>query len=382
MAPQTSGATTTGVAKPRDLGLDLLRFAAVLAVLLVHLRPIPDDWPEPWRSGAAAIKRSGWVGVDLFFVLSGFLVAGLIFSEFTSRGTASIGRFLIRRGWKIYPPFYVLLAATLCFRWWKGPQPTLLQTAAETFFFQNYTPGLWGHTWSLAVEEHFYFLLAALLGAMIAFRRTSNDPFRWIPCLAAVVAATCLALRIATWSQGKPYSLYIHHSPSHLRIDSLFVGVALAYYFHFRRESFLAWRPQRRRLIALGLLLLSPTLFDRESNPWIYTIGFSVFAVGCAMLLVGVFLTDFSGSRSVRFLALLGSYSYSIYLWHLPVLAWVMPAATRLWGKTLGFSAYAVIYLASAFLLGVLMAKMVETPALKLRDRWFPKAQERNRSSP
>src|SRR5262249_5299062 len=135
---------------------------------------------------------------------------------------------------------------------------------------------------------------------------------------------------------------------------------------------FAALRPYRVLLVVVGLLLLSPVLFNRESNPCIYTIGFSVFAIGSAALLAGVFLSDFSNRPIVPPFAKLGAYSYSIYRWHLPVIAWFMPALARLWGEKLPYGAHAAIYLSSSLAIGVLMAKLVEMPSLRLRDRWFP----------
>src|SRR5882762_10148526 len=129
--------------------LDVLRAFAILLVLGSH------------KETASIWMKTGWVGVDLFFVLSGFLVSGLLFSEYQKVGKLRIKRFLIRRGLKIYPPFYTLLLATVCLVAVLGnnsiPGKVLL---SEGLFVQNYGPAFWGHTWSLAVEEHFYLLLA------------------------------------------------------------------------------------------------------------------------------------------------------------------------------------------------------------------------------
>src|SRR5262249_60135649 len=104
------------------------------------------------------IHRIGWMGVDLFFVLSGFLVSGVLFREYQRHQGLQVGRFLARRGFKIYPGFYLLLLATWAMGASAGPRGAITtpQLLREAFYLQSYVPGFWSHTWSLAVEEHFY----------------------------------------------------------------------------------------------------------------------------------------------------------------------------------------------------------------------------------
>src|SRR5438270_7344794 len=109
--PRKISPTSSGSRLP---GLDLLRGIAVLLVLGRHMWDVPPDVQHPLGRVLEVWQRGGWVGVDLFFVLSGFLVSGLLFSEYKQFGTVSPGRFLLRRGLKIYPAFYVFLAGTAC----------------------------------------------------------------------------------------------------------------------------------------------------------------------------------------------------------------------------------------------------------------------------
>src|SRR5688572_1880780 len=101
-------------------------------------------------------------GVDIFFVLSGFLVSGLFFKDLAQRGTVSPGHFLIRRAFKIYPAFWLLILVTAIFHFCTLGQVSLKALFAELFFYQNYVTGLWLHTWTLAIEEHFYLILAGI----------------------------------------------------------------------------------------------------------------------------------------------------------------------------------------------------------------------------
>lgn len=114
-----------------------------------------------------AMHTGGWIGVDLFFVLSGFLISGLLFREHRKTGGVRIGRFLARRGFKIYPAFYVMILFTLAVGSLFDQRLPLRDVLAELSFTQNYFGGLWDHTWSLAVEEHFYIGIAALFALLL-----------------------------------------------------------------------------------------------------------------------------------------------------------------------------------------------------------------------
>ncbi len=171
----------------RNKRLDVLRCVAILLVIGHHAQTFPV-----WT-------RIGWVGVDLFFVLSGFLISGLLYSEYKKRQNISVGRFFIRRGLKIYPAFYFFLAATLAAQLllYKGSVP-LKPYLYEMLFIQNYHFAIWQHTWSLAVEEHFYIALALLLLALVRFLPARPNPFAIIPQLFVFVAFACILLRVLT----------------------------------------------------------------------------------------------------------------------------------------------------------------------------------------
>lgn len=137
----------------RISGLDFVRGVAVILVLFRH------------GTYECFIKDIGWAGVDLFFSMSGFLIASLVIKEYQATGSFDAKLFLIRRGFKIYPAFYVFLICSLLVNAIEHNLSYELRfILAEIFFLQSYLPHVWTHTWSLAVEEHFYFALAILAG--------------------------------------------------------------------------------------------------------------------------------------------------------------------------------------------------------------------------
>lgn len=349
----------------RNLGLDLLRFVAVFLVLGRHLHLTPDASQilQTW-------KRGGWVGVDLFFVLSGFLVSSLLFKEQIRAGTVDIGRFLIRRGFKIYPAFWCMLTFTLTVQNLQGTPPTKQSLFGELLFLQNYLGGIWPHTWSLAVEEHFYLGIAALFSIVLVFRRNKN--FDWIPFAFVIVAILCLTLRVLNLSLYPEYSHHAYLAGTHIRIDSLFFGVLLSYLYHFRELAQKLGSIPTWLLVAGGCTFLMPAfIFTLESNKWLSVVGVIQFYIGSGAILLAALRLPTSTNFTLNFLASLGAASYSVYLWHLPVGEWGFTFLARVAGLD-SFEFYFFNYLVGSFVVGWLFSHAIEYPTLRLRNFLFP----------
>ncbi|HXH50571.1 MAG TPA: acyltransferase [Terriglobia bacterium] len=331
----------------RNQPLDILRGIAILLVLGYH------------SSGITVLKNFGWTGVDLFFVLSGFLISGLLFSEFKKHGRINVVRFWIRRGFKIYPAFYLLMILTgvVCLVGRGGEPRELLY---ECLFIQNYMPRIWPHTWSLAVEEHFYLALPILLIVMCRLSSAKKNPFGKLPWVFAGVAVTCLVMRIAEFRMGT--LAFTIRAETHLRIDSLFIGVLLGYFKHFYSARFA--NLSRKPLWLLGIFLLFPSLLSSEFGEYANTIGMTTVYLGYSCFLV--WAVEKSGSPFLlsRGVSAIGRYSYSIYLWQGLVFGVLFKGHYDTRFLLLGAP------LAVAF--GILMSHWIELPSLKVRDRFFP----------
>jgi len=333
--------------RSRNQPLDILRGVAILLVLTFH-----------WPSLRTQFKM-GWSGVDLFFVLSGFLISGLLFSEYSRFREIRAGRFLIRRAFKIYPAFYVFMIYTLVEGLATGSF-VLRNMLAEVFFVQDYFTHVWLHTWSLAVEEQFYLVLPLLLLLMIKILGRSGNPFRAVPWTFVVIATGCLLFRTIRIYDGVDPGLVT--CPIHARMDSLFAGVFLSYCWKFKREAFL--RAAKKPIWALGVVLLLPAVFFPLGTPIMNSVGFTSVYIGYACLLVWAVPRAESRNPLARSTAWIGRYSYSIYLWHYPIVNLVLSGHQ-------GPAAF-FCYAAASIVFGAGMSWLIEIPNLKLRDRLFP----------
>jgi peptidoglycan/LPS O-acetylase OafA/YrhL len=339
----------------------MLRGMAVLLVMFHHHTAFPF------------LQSMGWIGVDLFFVLSGFLVSGLVFDEYRRTGTFAAGRFLIRRGFKIYPSFHLLIVVTALLMYATHRQDPWMNYVAEVLFFQNYHEGLWGHTWTLAVEEHFYLLLVLFALTAISFRLR----LRW-PMFVALCSFTFLACWTMRWNA----QLHVSDGfgplfPTHLRMDALAAGVLLSGWFRYRPTSFHAvFSGSRQGMFVLLLLLLVLVKLSLRDYGYGYTFGLTG-AYLASLVAVGLSVSyGARGSAPGRWqwlmapLAWVGRSSYNIYLWHLLVLLGVQLVFTRIGGGG-GYMEFLAFGLASVGL-GAIATRVVEDPFLRLRERNFP----------
>src|SRR5579864_31667 len=315
----------------RNQSLDVLRGLAVLMVICSHYPYFP-------------LMTSGWIGVDLFFVLSGFLISGLLFSDLRSYGSIRLVRFWVRRGFKIYPAFVTFLALTALL--FPSVRPSW---KIQALFLTNYISlpaqaGAWGHLWSLDVEEHFYLVLPILLLCLARLRA-----LRLIPWLAGALVVACFMLRV---EYHLSHGVHIT-APTHLRIDALFAGVAVGYFYHYYREQFLS--ASRWFLLPISAVFIVPAMISPDASAlrWSCTMSANLFSY--ALLLVWAFPRRIPFSHLI---AVIGQHSYSIYLWQMIVAMFFHARAE----SALGFFGY----LTASVAVGTAMAVIVELPALSL----------------
>jgi peptidoglycan/LPS O-acetylase OafA/YrhL len=344
----------------RSIELDFLRGIAILLVMGLHFLTVPTRNPLFLLLQYPG-ERFGGAGVDIFFVLSGFLVGGLLMKEYKQSNTLDVRRFIFRRGLKIWPAYYFFIFLEVVTH--AHPLKTFLWQ--NLLHVQNYTGSAISHSWSLAVEEHFYLALAFAMGWMVKRQWT---PQRMLKAFGVIMVLSLI-------SRTASFFLFGNHSAmedTHNRLDSLLCGVSLALVFHFFPERFEAISRRKLPLVLVsGLVLIylctvhTPSVYD--------TIGFTILYIGAAALL----LLTYSHSGRVRnwwpyrVVAAIGVYSYAIYLYQnsirFPSLRLAMHAP-----PLLRWPALMILQYGSAILLGAFLTRLVEWPFLRYRNRILP----------
>lgn len=350
--------------------LDFLRGLAILLVLGAHTH------------FSTILTNMGPVGVDLFFVLSGFLVSGLLFKEYITNGNVKAGRFLIRRGFKIYPVFWLALLFFWFTHFISGQQISYFRLAAEFFFLQNYVSG-WGYaiegvSWSLAIEEHFYIGLAIaipfLLRRNILAKNNSGSGFTFEKGIFAIMIA-CLIMRILSTHylpyRGRNYTM------THLRIDSLLSGVLVSYWYYFKKELLINYyRKYKRWILPVAFCLIAYSPFtDPVNSHFTRTVGFTLLFCGFSLILllfilnknINYHLDRLFSKLIVDAVSRIGYYSYSVYIVH----RFVNDFFTGYFQNHALLNA--IVSNTISITIGILVSKYVENYFLRLRDRYFTK---------
>ena len=356
--------------------LDFLRGIAILLVLLRHQKLF------------SFTQNMGWIGVDLFFTLSGFLVSGLLFKEYQKFGKIQPKRFLIRRGFKIYPIYYLSYLLYLIPIIIKG-KLTYFPLIGDLFFIQNYLTG-WGYayaaSWSLAVEEHFYFGLSLFLWLAIKYKFisfeksvTSKKNAVSFDSFIIFVLGFCLILRTMS-NLLFPESYSKNFTMTHLRIDSLLAGVLVAYLFYFKKEQLLKKFSQFKTasLSLVFLLLLWTPFLDATYSFFVKTIGFSLLYISFGTLLIYFIITPninavldtLFNKRVVNIVSKIGYCSYSIYIIHTFVNNYSLLFVPHNLTTNLYFKFFFTSSL--SILVGMAMTYYIESYFLKVRDKLVP----------
>jgi peptidoglycan/LPS O-acetylase OafA/YrhL len=383
----------------RFVSLDALRGVAILLILYGHVVfRMPDNAVA--RPLLLAVRQLGVVGVDLFYVLSGFLVGGALLAEQKSTGRVRIGRFFARRALRLWPSYLlVILFAWKWFHWVTVPltdgsvAPGASFTSMWPYFLhvQNYYD-LLRHdlgasaalqTWTLASIVHFYVFAALLIAGLSALGARA---VRTIPAIVAIIAVGCFLLRLQAAPAGEEqFDTYRHYFPTHLRLDEPMFGLLCAYVVIHHRPG-LEWF--MRRVWPLVLLasaaLLLPIALRRQETPrflcvWGYTAG-ALAACGLALTFwwleerrqtLGTFIITL-----LRPLAAIGLWSYSIHLWHQPLCTHLLEEKLRLfvgghliaWSSPLYYPIATAVYVVAAVGIGAMMYFVIERPSLLLRQ--------------
>ena len=350
-------------------GLDLLRAIAILWVLLFH------GMTEGLGSPFHAVGRLGWMGVDLFFVLSGYLIGSQLLKAYATGETPAIGAFYLRRALRILPAYWVVLAFYFfapTFREAHGLQPAWqFFTFTENLLIDYQHNPAFSHAWSLCVEEHFYLFFPLLVWVLM--RRSS---WKMTATLCAVLVAGGMLLRALVWDQyvgvpGHRQGAYVEliYYPTYMRLDGLLAGVVLAAIRWFRPALWQKAMNHPYRLLSAGAGSLTAAIWVAQERTTFSAsvFGFPMLAASLALIVAGcISAKGVLGRVRIPGAESIATVTFSLYLshkmtWHVIRTFW--PALVN----SGGLQAFCV-YACSAFLVGAILYFSVERPFLRLRQ--------------
>ena len=335
---------------------------SVIAVMLFHLR---IGYP------------GGFLGVDVFFVLSGYLISTILLRDYRSFGRIRFGHFYVRRVRRLMPA----LLATLVLTWavWSlipKAGPFVPAAAASLFYYANWytcsngsaSMGGLGHTWSLSIEEQFYIVWPVLLLALLVFCRASK---RQATVVFALVAALAIA-RAVFYSFNSMLGSYFS---TLARADAILIGAGCALATFERGSVAEFWAGRRGTLMAwaCGITLVVLTVFLTQESDFLFVGGLSFVALYAAVVMLHLahsktgLMTRLMASR---FAVAIGKRSYGVYLYHFPIfIACGALGTPTVWWETVGLSA---VKISITLLVAWLSYRFVERPFLsKSNPRYF-----------
>jgi len=359
--------------RDRQPGLDLLRALAIIVVVIYHAAL--SGFKLPGR-----VDRFGWVGVDLFFVLSGYLIGGQLLAPLARGNKINLGRFFARRALRIMPAYFTVLAIYFLLPSWRE-YPDMSQPLWK-FLLSVQNIALHGgtafsHAWSLAVEDQFYLALPFLL--LFLYRRPRAAVI--VPCL-LVVGGILLRAFLAAQNPSvdggvsfRGFQAWIYY-PTWTRLDPLVLGVALAAIEAFRPQWWQRLMDTALWLWLPGLALIVYALYLGEGDQLAVTAcvwQFPLIAIGMAALLIcAVSPRSFLRRIAIPGAAFIASIAYSAYLIQKLVIHFVGQFCTRHNIALTSPPALIVVELC-VYAAATIAFLVIERPFLQLRHRITPR---------
>lgn len=342
--------------------LDGVRAIAILSVMLAH-------------ANVPYCQAGGGVGVDIFFVLSGFLITSILAQEWRDFGTINLKRFYTRRILRLFPALVFLLLVYLGYSFYKGPisnsKSFLIDTSIVLFYAANWVRafnlkglGLLDHTWSLSIEEQFYLVWPLSLIFLLKFVKS-----RFV-----VIGVTLLAtigsylLRTAMHANGA--SIYRLYNGLDTRADSLLMGCAMAILLYsgllpLHNVRFMRFIRESSLLALIGLfalVVLFPSYASKYRFLWSHV--YFLMSVCSAFLVFGLIFAPVPLMKKCfvnSFFIRTGKISYGLYLWHYPIFL-TMQSYKLSWPVVVIFGALLTYAIAE------LSYRVIEQPFLRLKN--------------
>lgn len=340
--------------------LDGLRGISILAVMGFNGHLL-------WLEG-------GFIGVDIFFVLSGFLITFLLVQGYREKYGIGLWHFYFRRALRLLPALVAVIVACIVYSLlfdhakpvikWKGVLFTL-------FYVSNWAQvppmgpglGLLSHTWSLSVEEQFYIIWPLLL--LVLLKLKSKPVVLTILCSLVTIS---VFMNVWFWHAGVPFLRMYFGSDT--RANELLIGCIAALVLSWgmlQPSNRLKWAFHSASLISLAGILISFFLI-RHNGAFVYNGGFTLISIATAVLILDLLLFPSRLSRCFEFAPLvwLGKISYGLYLWHFPI----FEATGKLLEGNVSPVFYGITGVVVTLLIATISYYFLEQPFLKLKHRY------------
>lgn len=357
-------------------GLDHLRSLAIISVLLFHYLIFfehPSWFPK--------IIEFGWTGVDLFFVLSGFLIASQLFKQIIKEGGFSMREFYLKRLFRIIPIYLFVVGIYFLIPFFREKEalPPLWKflTFTQNFNLDATNEGAFSHVWSLCVEEHFYLFLPIIL---LFFTKFS---FKYSYLFLIATFLFGFATRLYGWntfidatpSAISPINqwLEIVYYPTYNRLDGLLVGVAIAALYNYLPKSFEKISKHGNILIFIGIIVLSAAyLFASTEMTFSNTIfGFPLISIGFGFIVMGaISSSSFLYRWKSKTSTLIASLSYGIYLIHKGIIHMTHDVFFN-WGIEKESNLMLLFSFLFCLITAYILYLLIEKPFMKLRKKFI-----------
>lgn len=333
-------------------------------VFLVHLG---RSFPQATRLWSLPFVNAGWTGVDLFFVLSGYLIGTQLWKQLRRAGHINVRDFIIRRGFRIWPLYFAFVAMLGVSALVRGS--SLLPLLSDVFFVSNYLPHFMSGGWSLSIEEQFYIVtpLALLLASRrMRLARLWVIPAAWLVALPLIRSFVSPAPAFANSEVASGI-----YTPFYTHSDGLAAGLLLAWIATVRRE----WLRKQARFVwaSFGAAIVSAFLLRNGVSHHVF--GFSALA-----LIYGAAAYAALSLPTPRWMRWHGFYvisrlSYGVYLNHFIVLAVLVSLGESLFGRgDVAAVLCGVVGYPIALIAAFATFSIVELPFLRIREGWMAPA--------
>ncbi|RTL10124.1 MAG: acyltransferase [Neisseriaceae bacterium] len=344
-------------------GLDTLRGIAIILVMIFHYKFFVSH-----ENNFGFLSTIGWIGVDLFFVLSGYLISRQVFRD-SIYGKFSFKVFYLKRALKILPCYYLVLL--LYFTLSGFPEsPLKLSWWQYVFFFQNFDLPISGfsQSWSLCVEEHFYLFFPIVI---YLFR----DRVKTLLITFAVIAIIGLVLRGMVWQHlynSNNLDLYtkIIYYPTYFRLDGLICGITIAILEYFYSSLYLKILRYSNALLFSGIFFLVAlgSIISARTGFGTATIGYPGISIAFALILISSLSSkSILNKMMIPGISKIAQWSFGIYLVQKPVSVLLAKYFTSLGFDNNSYLIISISFMAQFFAGGILHYT-VEYYALYLRE--------------